>query len=333
MPNISLARCIEKYGEERGRAEYDRILDNRIKRASRRKIENARTYADIEEGRAVRCCECNGIFTRITPSHLRSGCNVRATMREYRTKYPDAKILSDAAHEFTRITSAGMADKFGEEHGASRWEKYTELQAETNTYEYKSRKFGMSDEDFSSYNASRASTLENFIMRYGEEIGRQKWESYRERQRYTVTEEYFIETYGPEEGPKKFKKFVNSRVYAKKTQSKIELAVFKELSTVLPGISQSIRLYNPYYGPYDFGSLERKKLIEFYGSYWHADPLMYEPKHFFKQKNMTASLIWSRDSAKRTYAEDRGFSVYVIWESRWRKEKASIIADLKAWWS
>jgi G:T-mismatch repair DNA endonuclease (very short patch repair protein) len=63
---------------------------------------------------------------------------------------------------------------------------------------------------------------------------------------------------------------------------------------------------------YDFTVLSLKKIIEFNGSYWHANPKMYPAD--FVVFNMTAQEIWDRDEDKRKLAEQQGFEVLIVWD-------------------
>ena len=55
------------------------------------------------------------------------------------------------------------------------------------------------------YNKSRAVTLKNQQIKYGEKLGKEKFESYCKKQSYVGCKlEYFIEKYGEFEGTKKY---------------------------------------------------------------------------------------------------------------------------------
>lgn len=85
--------------------------------------------------------------------------------------------------------------------GIDKFKNYSERQAETNSFEYKNKKYGMTKDEYKEYNDSRAVTKNNLITRHGEEKGLSLWESYVDRQRYAgVKKEYFIEKYGKETG-------------------------------------------------------------------------------------------------------------------------------------
>lgn len=74
---------------------------------------------------------------------------------------------------------------------------------------------------------------------------------------------------------------------------------------------------------YDFVDLKNKKIIEYNGDQYHANPKMYEVNdypHPFR-KTITAKEIWGKDENKRKVAEEEGFKVLVIWDSEYKKHK------------
>lgn len=85
----------------------------------------------------------------------------------------------------------------GDVEGNRKWDDYRRKQAETNTFDYKNKKYGMTREEFDTYNRSRSSTKQNFIDRHGDDAGSRLWDEYCRRQAYAgVTIEYFMEKYG-----------------------------------------------------------------------------------------------------------------------------------------
>jgi G:T-mismatch repair DNA endonuclease (very short patch repair protein) len=103
--------------------------------------------------------------------------------------------------------------KFGEKEGIKRWNSYCKKQSDSNTFEYKNEKYGMTEEDFKLYNSNRATTKENCIRRYGYEEGIIRWNSYCEKQAYAGNKkEYFIEIMGKVEGTKRWVDVCNSKV-------------------------------------------------------------------------------------------------------------------------
>lgn len=94
------------------------------------------------------------------------------------------------------LTRENFIRKYGEAAGIDRWNKYRALQAESNKYEYKRDKHGMTPEEFDRFNASRSTTKANLIARHGEVIGNEMWDAYIARQKYTKSLKYFQDKYG-----------------------------------------------------------------------------------------------------------------------------------------
>lgn len=74
---------------------------------------------------------------------------------------------------------------------------------------------------------------------------------------------------------------------------------------------------------YDFVDLPNKKIIEYNGDEYHANPKIFESDEFPHpfRKNKTAQEIWDKDERKKHSAEEEGFEVLVIWDSEYRKNK------------
>lgn len=73
---------------------------------------------------------------------------------------------------------------------------------------------------------------------------------------------------------------------------------------------------------YDFTDLKNKKIIEFNGDMYHANPSLYKKgdnPHPFR-KNITSEDIWKKDNEKIRVANENGFEVLVIWDSDYRKK-------------
>ena len=78
---------------------------------------------------------------------------------------------------------------------------------------------------------------------------------------------------------------------------------------------------------YDFTDKNRKKIIEYQGDMYHANPHVYESydnPHPFK-KDKISKEIWEHDKRKKERAEKDGYEVIYIWDSEYRKDKEFII--------
>ena len=71
---------------------------------------------------------------------------------------------------------------------------------------------------------------------------------------------------------------------------------------------------------YDFTDIENKKIIEYNGDMYHANPEIYESNdnpHPFR-KNIKSEEIWKKDQLKINKAKEYGFDVLIIWDSEYR---------------
>jgi hypothetical protein len=77
---------------------------------------------------------------------------------------------------------------------------------------------------------------------------------------------------------------------------------------------------------YDFADIKNKKIIEYNGDNYHANPLTYKstdiPNNY---KNETAQEIWDKDAEKLSVAKQKGYDVLVVWDKDYKKNKEEII--------
>lgn len=225
-------------------------------------------------------------------------------------------------------------DKFGDDIGKEKWKHYCEKQSLTNTYDYKKEKYGWTKEEFKSYNKSRACTLNNFIIRYGEDKGKQRWKHYIERQSYTCSLEYFIQEYGEEDGTIKYKEFADKRLTGSggKGFSYIADEFFKLLSdkfsknkiyTHVLGTGE--KLIGKYHLDYYDETLNIA--VEFYGDFWHANPLIYKENDSIL--GVSTCEIWERDKARENEIKQNGIKeVYIVWENDFRNNPLETLNKL-----
>lgn len=265
----------------------------------------------------------------------------------------------------TGHTKEKMIDRHGEELGIEKWNSYCKKQAETNSFEYKANKYGMTEDEFKEYNKSRAVTKDNLIKRHGEEDGIKKWNDYCERQSYAGCKlEYFIEKYGVEEGTKFYNELNKTKAqtlenfttrygetegkkqwnqyYKNKIKSVMAQTLFKKIYNKISSIDkESCYFYdlnseikitnNNNIKKFDFCIKSKKLIIEFNGDIYHANPLFHNENDIVKyapNSNITAKMIWNRDELKNKFAEDAGYKVIVVWESDYKENKEKVINEL-----
>lgn len=80
---------------------------------------------------------------------------------------------------------------------------------------------------------------------------------------------------------------------------------------------------------YDFCDKNRKKIIEYNGDEYHANPNLYEAAdnpHPFR-KHITAQEIWNKDKEKLRIAEVEGYEVLTIWDGDYRSNKEKTLLE------
>jgi len=80
---------------------------------------------------------------------------------------------------------------------------------------------------------------------------------------------------------------------------------------------------------YDYTDMKRKKIIEYNGDEYHANPKFFkkdEISHPFR-KQYTSEQIWAKDKLKISTAEENGFEVLTIWDSEYRSNPDKILSQ------
>jgi hypothetical protein len=231
------------------------------------------------------------------------------------------------------VTLKSLTNKYGKEEGEKRWKHYCEIQGEVNTFEYKKKKFGWTKAQFEQFNLSRACTLENFINRYGEIKGKEKWNTYINKQIETKSWEYMVNKFGEEHALEINKSKVSKNGVANLNYySKISQKLFKELDEIINKDS----FYGSKNHEYvvenknkivllDYYIPELKLNVEFDGDLWHANPNNFnkddKPVPF---SDMTAEEIWNHDKERQKFIESQGIRVVRIWESEYNDKNFDI---------
>lgn len=263
------------------------------------------------------------------------------------------KILFDITDEelerehkkFDTASFESFIRRYGEKNGPLKYDEYKKRQAYTCSKEYMMNEKGMTEDEWNNFNANRACTKENFIKRYGEKLGLEKWEDYCNLESYAGCKlEYFIERYGRDEGRKIYlelnkrkaqtlENYINKygEVEGKRRYEDICNKMYSNLSKSIFDIIQK-RLGNFAIGSryaenemainisFDDGScrvcypdyLLHTKIIEFNGDYWHANPKFYSSESemsFIKNSNAQTSKY-------------NGIKAKDIWEYDKNKKKA-----------
>ena len=250
----------------------------------------------------------------------------------------DFKPVCDARQS---VTKEKMIKKYGITEGTERWNSYCKKQADSNKFEYKHEKHGMTYEEYDEYNKSRAVTLDNMIKRYGVQDGLFHWNQYVERQRYTCTLEYFIEKYGDTIGTEKYNDFVEKRNTSNRLfgPSAISLEMFDKL---IKNYKNNIVYYDENeYSVHtnklclyhvDYYDKTLNIIIEFYGDFFHLNPKIYDADFIqFKhhEKAILAKNRWQHDKERiDDIQQTLNCKVIIVWESTYKNDKKGTINSL-----
>lgn len=305
-----------------------------------------------------KCLECGFISPRLQWTHFKYKCTGRfKNGQEYLKVYPDAKVVDEDLAKRTAVTLENLLQKYGEVEGYKRWQTYRQKQAESNTFEYKHTKHGWSAEQFHDYNKQRASTVVNFVNKYGLEQGLQKWEQYCDKQKITKSKEYVIEKYGQQawydlclakktpHDPKLLattygisydqavdKILARSRLrYTSNLEREFISALEGKVGSLeYSSLGKPFGKWLPETNSYVIYDIKHQDcIIEFNGDYWHANPVIYSSTDIIRGKN--AYDIWSKDLAKLNLVKDLGFRVKVVWEKDYLANKCQIIEEVAQW--
>ena len=250
----------------------------------------------------------------------------------------DFKPVCDARQS---VTKEKMIKKYGITEGTERWNSYCKKQADSNKFEYKHEKYGMTYEEYDEYNKSRAVTLDNMIKRYGVQDGLFHWNQYVERQRYTCTLEYFIEKYGDTIGTEKYNDFVEKRNTSNRLfgPSAISLEMFDKL---IKNYKNNIVYYDENeYSVHtnklclyhvDYYDKTLNIIIEFYGDFFHLNPKIYDA-NFIQFKHHENAILaknrWQHDKERiDDIQQTLNCKVIIVWESTYRNDKKGTINSL-----
>lgn len=306
MNNTVLERFIEKYGEADGPRKY------RWANASKESF--ILRYGEIEgEKRYKLCQERKSNSLKNIPIERRN--EIRRILSE-KNKGKKAKWHS-TLEDFVR--------KYGETLGTERYNTWLE-NVRKNTPR------GPKIQQRQKY----INSINWYIDKYGEEEGTVRYNNWKKSQDHGSLA-FFTCKYGEEEGKRKYKE-VNSTKHMKSFYSKISIECFENIieslnldkSNCKYGANE-LQLYytlNKSRKKYCYDFCYQNKIIEFNGDRWHCNPKMYN-YNYTNPKHKPAPQVWVNDDNKRKLAINRGYDIFVIWESDWVNNKEQVLEDVK----
>jgi len=307
--------------------------------------------------KTVTCRICGENSSRIYGKHLKFKHNM--TSKEYRKLFPDAPLSSKSDLKNTTKNSGKhmkqekykkmFSEMFSGENNPNHTSRATEEERKSRSpFSKKFIKYENVENleehisDFAKKalkNRIGSTTIEYFIQKGLSEDNARK--ELKERQT-TFSLEKCIEKYGESEGrlrwlkrQERWQKNLLENGNMKCGFSRISQELFHEIFRHMD-YNESQNIYyatkNREYFisikkfgffSYDYVDVSRRKIIEYNGDSYHANPKKYEssdyPHPFYKENGPTAQEIWTKDKLKREVAESQGFEVLIIWDSEYRK--------------
>lgn len=216
----------------------------------------------------------------------------------------DAYNLSRASSEHNFV------QRHGEVEGRKKWSEYVDHQ----------RRAGI--------------TLEWFIQKHGEKDGTDRYNQIC-KQKATTLESY-VDRYG-EEGHQRYHDLVSRRT-AKWVSAK-EQSVAEHIRSMVPAnipiyscLTRQFQSYSKEDGRlfvYDIVLPTFQMCIEFNGDYWHCNPTKYEAEYMHPHRKCRAADIWEWDENKLNHIRSRGYTTLVVWESDWNDSPEIVILQLR----
>lgn len=157
-------------------------------------------------------------------------------------------------------------------------------------------------------------TLESCTEKYGKEEGKKKWLDRQKNWKAKVFNEFTNISRGTSKMSSDFINDLINRIDFKGTF----LYDKEEKYINCPQKNRSFK--------YDFTYIERKKIIEINGDFWHCNPEIFkDDSQIHRVTNKRIRDIWETDIYKIKLAEKHGYSVFCIWESDIRKKREDFL--------
>lgn len=187
-------------------------------------------------------------------------------------------------------------------------------------------------------------------MRHDQAFGEGSYDKKRQQMKGVFSLDWFKKKYGEDVGLKKYtdrcaniKKTTHFKTYNLTNERNVSKISNQLFDTLYKDANLGLTNNRVYYHKlnhehacstntnFDFVVLDKKKIIEFNGDKFHANPLMYSPDDtpnpFIPE--LKASQIWMSDKIKTQSVIEKGFDVLIIWESEFKNNRERTINKCK----
>jgi len=263
----------------------------------------------------------NTPYNKKTYEHIGSKSNYLSLL--YKIDIEDAKksktLINKICDKKSKTNLEGYILRYGDEEGTKKYIERNDKISKTSKLEWYIDTYGNENGlEKWKYKNRHKSSLEGFILKYGEEEGTIKYKERCDKIGKTNRLEWYIEKFGKEIGNKKWNDYTNKlKSINQNKQSKSSEKIKKILENLNIKYEEEyqIKKINKYC---DFFIDEYNTIIEFYGDYWHCNPIKYEKNYYHQYIKMTAEEIWEKN--KKRINEIYNFfnkekNIIIIWES------------------
>ena len=277
---------IKRYGEKEGNIKFD-IYTNKRKLNLTNTHKEAKSYNTKLEYWLV-ICDGNLEESKKRLKIRQNTSNLKKYIEKYGKEKGELKYIE--TNRKKAITLDNFIRLYGEEDGALRYLKIKNNRTYTHSKQYQIDKYGLEEGEkkWKEISSKKGSSLENFIRIYGKEEGLKQYLISNKKRKYTNSIQYQIDKHGKEEGEKIWKERIIKRFQSTnfKSYSNIGLEFCTLLYEKIKNTYSNI-FYgdNEYIFEYykdgitvlrpDLYIRDLNLVIEYYGTYWHRDPLFY----------------------------------------------------------
>lgn len=307
----------------------------------------------------IKCEICGGYYERIYGKHLKKH---NITSDEYLYLYPNSKIYTDDDYKNTisgvtnrhfspgeRLQLSLRVSGSNNPNHSSNVDELTRRERSPYCLEFYKKKYPNNNDE------ENTLLLKNFIknmdrnpntkIEYWLKLGYDESESVKllkDRQR-TFSKDICISKYGEVEGVNIFNERNNkwhntliSNNNLKGGYSSISQKLFNDIKNNMDHDSYMYATNNGEFKLnkqgggiwlFDFLDIKNKKIIEYNGDIYHANPSMYKhddkPHPFLK--DICAKDIWNKDNEKMLEAKSQGYDVLYIWDSEYKNNPEYIL--------
>jgi len=331
LKTCSLEKYILKYGRDEGENRYNNLVLERSKKIRGNRLDKFIRDHGEEIGR-----------TMYEDWKLKTSQSLDGFIRRYGEEEGKIRFENFRKKNTINLSKATLnrknfntrleywVNKYGEEEGK---QKYIERQ-NTSSLNKLIKRYGEEEgkQKYIEINESKNLSLENFIRRYGNERGIELYEKNIEVRKFVRSKEYRINKYGEE----KYREMITKST---KNNTKVSIIGLNFCLLIEDMIDKN--KVKTYYGENEYifytGDKNQKLIcpdfyikgnnisivIEFYGDYWHKNPVKYDETEEVKR-------VWEKDKNRvNLLKENFNCDCHVIWERDFKKNKQVVLNKFK----